>query len=348
MRIAITLIACTLVACGGPVTTGDAEPDPVEEIDVLDDPVAEFEPDPIGDPVDEELPVDPTTPLFDDVGLYETTIAASGDPAHVHYPDPPDLSTGGYRFPIVLLLQGAKVDREHYSGFAGIVASYGFIVVVPNHEAMTVTGRGLYAEQSEVNDVLAHMKAEHEDPASPLFGVVHTGLMALLGHSYGGVAGLSAIRGVCQMPFCTGGFTRPPELRGGAFWGTNLAMPVIGTVPAIENDGRAVALVQGTLDSMATPDDALTTYEKIQTPPRALIEVTGANHYGVCNTNNPSGADPDSSTPTLDQSVSVETIARWSALFLRAHILDDTAALQWVHVTGDGEDDNAVVSRQSL
>ncbi len=338
------LLGCCLVACGGAVTTGDAAPDPVEEIDVLHDPLPEVEP----DPVEDEISPDPSAPLFDDVSVYETTIAASGDPANVHHPDPPDLLTGGYRFPVVLLLQGAKVDREHYSGFAGIVASYGFIVVVPNHETTTMAGRGLYAEQSEVIDVLAHMKAEHEDPSSPVFGVVHTGLMAIIGHSYGGVAGLSAIRNVCQMPFCTGGFTRPPELRGGAFWGTNLAMPVIGTVPAIENDGRAVALVQGTLDSMAAPEDALSTYEKIQTPPRALIEVTGANHYGICNTNNPSGADPDSSIPTLDQATAVETIARWSALFLRAHILDDAPALQWVHVTGDGEDENAVVSRQSL
>jgi hypothetical protein len=202
-------------------------------------------------------------------------------------------------------------------------------------------GRGLYAEQSEPADVLAQLRTENDDPASPVRGVVDTGTLVLLGHSYGGVAGLNIVRNVCMPPSCSGGFDRPPELAGGAFYGTNMATPILGTVPNIANGGLPVALVQGTLDSKARPDQAQATYDKIQDPPKALVRILGANHYGLCDTNNPAGADADGAAPELDQATAVETAARWSALFLRARVLGDPAAIEWLDTVGDPADPNA-------
>ena len=105
--------------------------------------------------------------------------------------------------------------------------------------------------------------------------------------------------------------------------------------------------MQGNLDGIATPARAQGTYEQIQDPHKALITILGANHYGITNTNNPLGPIPDSSTPTLEQAVAVETVARWSALFLRASVLDDRDAFDYVYSTGDALDENASVISQA-
>ncbi len=133
--------------------------------------------------------------------------------------------------------------------------------------------------------------------------------------------------------------SRPNELKGGAFYGTNFLIGT-GQVSAIDNDGIPIALVQGNLDGVATPDNALRTYSQIQDPPKAFITVNGANHYGITNEDN---LIRESIRPTLEQSVATETIARWSALFLRGTVLNDTEALNYVFNTGDALDKNVSV-----
>jgi fermentation-respiration switch protein FrsA (DUF1100 family) len=276
--------------------------------------------------------------------MFEALIPGHDDPADVYYPTPADLAPGAYSFPVALLLQGANVDKAAYAGFASLVARYGFIVVVPNHSSSTMLGTGLYVEASQLGQTLDFVRAQNDDPGSPLLGVVDAGSLVLLGHSYGGVAGVNAIRGACQPPSCSLGWTRPEELRGGAFYGTNLRTPLIGTIPNIDNGGRPLALVQGTRDSKAPPGDAQATYDKIQDPPKAIVMVEGANHYGLCDVNDPPGAGPDGTPPTLDQDLAVETAARWSAIFLRARVLGDPSAIDYLESLGDPVDPNATVT----
>ncbi|WP_199328304.1 hypothetical protein [Anabaena azotica] len=45
----------------------------------------------------------------------------------------------------------------------------------------------------------------------------------------------------------------------------------------------------------------------------------------------------------MSQKKSIETIARWSALFLRAYALDEKGALDYVNNTGDALDENVTV-----
>jgi hypothetical protein len=94
---------------------------------------------------------------------------------------------------------------------------------------------------------------------------------------------------------------------------------------------------------MALPADTQEAYTKIQDPPKAYVGVIGANHYGICDANNPAGADPDTAAPDIEQPVAVETIGRWSAMFLRAHVLGEEAAAQYVHETGGPADANVNV-----
>ncbi|KAM3091335.1 alpha/beta hydrolase family protein [Phormidesmis sp. 146-12] len=267
--------------------------------------------------------------LYNKIGQYTTTIAANGDPADVYFPQVPKSNCNSIEFPIVLLLQGALVDKADYSNFAKQVASYGFVVVVPNHER-TLSGpndqsvTGLFSEQNQVNDVLAQVKVEDQNAKSPLFKIIDTTKLGLLGHSFGGAVGLTASQQDIQVPgFSSPGYTRPPELKAGIFYGANLRNQQTNEALPINNHGIAIGLIQGDLDGVAAPINAQRTYDQIRNPPKALITVKGANHYGITNEDNPA-RDPN--RPTLDQAAATSAIAKSSGLFLRAHILNDHRA----------------------
>lgn len=264
--------------------------------------------------------------------------AATSDSADIYFP----ITTTPKKFPIALLLQGGFVDKSAYSSFATEVARYGFIVVVPNHtrsltapNGQTITG--FAAEQQQVNDVLKQMIAENANSKSRLANRVDTTKLGLLGHSLGGYVGLGAIQNQCFPGICTGNFTRPPELKAGIFYGTNFRTPPItGAFPAIKNQNIPTALIAGSLDGVSDLDETQQTYKQIQTPPKALIMVKGANHYSMTNQDNPR----DPSRPTLNQPQAIATIARWSALFLRTHLLNDSVAFNRVY-KGENAHDRA-------
>lgn len=289
-------------------------------------------------------------PLYDQVKHYTTTIAADGDPADVYYPVVPSTANQkADQLPIVLMLQGALVDKADYSNYAQTVARYGFVVVVPNNER-TRTGQdgqpftGLLADQQQVNDVLDQMKVEDADPTSPIFKITDTENLGLVGHSFGGYAGLAAIQNICDPAVCSGDYTRPTELKAGIFYGTNFqSSSNSGTFPTIDNQDIPIGLIAGTLDGVSDFGEAASTYVKIQDPPKALIAVEGANHYGITNEDNVS-RDPN--RPALDQATATEAIGRWSGLFLRSHLLGDRGAFNYVYNTGGDLDPNVSVISQ--
>lgn len=282
--------------------------------------------------------------LYSDILTYSTEISSVGGPpntAQIYYPN------GADDLPTALLLQGALVDQADYSNFAEIVASYGFNVVVPNNvRTLTdpTTGAsfpGLFPQQEQIQATLDFIASENSNPSSPLTGLLDPSQLVLLGHSFGGAVGLAALWGECVPILCVSSYDRPSELLGGAFYGTTFADPRIGgAIPAIDNGPLPVALIAGDLDSVALLEDVEATFAQLQDPPKTLVTVAGANHYGITNADNPVR---DPSTPTLDQAVATETIARWSALFLRGTALGDEAALQYVFETGDDSDPNVSV-----
>jgi predicted dienelactone hydrolase len=206
------------------------------------------------------------------------------------------------------------------------VAGFGFIVVVPNQKSTMIIAPGLYAQENKVNDVLSFMRSENNRSNSPLNQKIDINTMVLLGHSYGGVASLYVIQGSCQYPFCIGfAFHRPNALKGGAFYGTNLKGP-IGPIPALDNHGLPICLIQGSRDSLATPAETEETYYGIKDSPKAYIIVKGANHYGITDLNNPPGAKPDKNVPLISQQEAVEIIGRVAALFLHDYALSDENA----------------------
>lgn len=288
-------------------------------------------------------------PLYESAVSYSTMIPRINgglDPANIYYPVLSGVDLGQHSLPIALFLQGALVDKSDYSNFANTVARYGFVVVVPNHTRTTINQlgipiTGLLAEQQQVNDVLSYIKTEKSQASSPIANSLDPNTLVLLGHSFGGAVGIAAIQGNCFPVLCTENFNRPQELKGGAFYGTNFLIGQGGAgVPVIDNDDIPMALLQGDRDGVATPANAELTYAAIEDAPKALISIPGANHYGITNNDN---LIREPVRPTLEQDVAIETIARWSALFLRGTVLNDQDALDYVFKTGDAWDENVSV-----
>lgn len=163
-------------------------------------------------------------PVYQDFGKYSTTISGNNDLTDIYFPKTKKSNSKNNSFPVALLLQGANVDKASYSEYASIVARYGFVVVVPNRKR-TITQfdiTGLFAETSQVENILAQIEIEKSKPNSPIKGIVDTDKLALLGHSWGGAVGLSAIANLCRPGVCEGSFKRPNELVAGIFFGTSL------------------------------------------------------------------------------------------------------------------------------
>jgi fermentation-respiration switch protein FrsA (DUF1100 family) len=319
------------------------------------------------------MPLSAPEPAFTKTALYTTTMPQNNDETDIYYPVPDDSDSASYKFPVALFLQGGRVNKSYFSEFAKGLAEYGFIVVVPNHDAdfllrgppqlpnFVLRFQGLFPETEQIPDVLDFMSAENADTNSPLYGIVNDEILVLTGHSFGSAVIIDAIQETCEFPLCRpedSSFTLPEEVKAVALTGINTIpfgdpfntanRPTANPVP--------MAIINGDLDENAKYEDTKDTYEIIENPPKALVFVKGANHYGLCDVNNPGNPNypeddridgtptPQKVPPTLDQDISIETNARWTALFLRAHALNDTAAMEYISTTGRLLDPNIELS----
>jgi hypothetical protein len=190
---------------------------------------------------------------------------------------------------------------------------------------------GLLAEEQQVNDVLAQIKLEDADAASPIFEIADTASLGLLGHGFGGFVGLAAIQNIVRSA-STRDYNRPPELKAGIFYGASFQTAAdSGVFPTIKNQGIPTGLIAGTRSSINDLGEVASTYVKIQDSPKALIAIDGANQCSITNADNPT-LEPN--RPTLDQVTANGAIGRWSGLFLRANLLGDQGAFDYVYKTG--------------
>ena len=288
--------------------------------------------------------LDPHTPLptYDAVQSYCVVMPSSGDATDVYLPA--HLAPGQTTLPVALLLQGGRVDKRYYRMFATAVARYGFIVLVPNHMNTfsfypgNVT-EGLFSEMQQIPDTLAYTAAQHDNASSPLYRLVDTERMVLLGHSYGAACAIGALQEQCEYPFCEEGatFTLPAAVKCAALCGINTSprgKPLDRAISPTYNNGLPLAFVNGARDNNARYLESIISYARIQDPPKALVFINGANHYAMCDQNNPPGPGEDPNPPLLSQEESAAISARWCALFCRAHALQDQVALTYVNRTG--------------
>ncbi|HHP7231991.1 MAG TPA: alpha/beta hydrolase, partial [Xenococcaceae cyanobacterium] len=176
------------------------------------------------------------TPLFAEVDRFSTTIPTDGNPADIYFPAVSANSSKS--FPTAIFLPGALVDKSFYSSYATQVASYGFVVVVPNNTVSLpqFDFEGLLPEASQINAIYDFILTESDNANSQLGGIVDPEKLGLLGHSQGGAVGLTAVEDSCIFPFCLTDFTRPEALMAGAFYGTNRFDPFLMEFIPTAND----------------------------------------------------------------------------------------------------------------
>ena len=117
---------------------------------------------------------------------------------------PHDLAQGPY--PLVLLSPGFSIGASTYAWLAEHLASYGFVVIAPEHqEQLDEELNGLWqaaiTRPQDILTVLAYVD-DQVGPGHALEGLVDAETVAVIGHSYGGYTALTA--GGAQID--TGGF----------------------------------------------------------------------------------------------------------------------------------------------
>ncbi|WP_306357938.1 MULTISPECIES: hypothetical protein [unclassified Nocardia] len=255
-------------------------------------------------------------------GVTREPTRVGGDTATVWYP-----SRTEHRLPIALMLPGANVRGEYYSRFATALAGYGFVVVIP--ERYPLPGYSLPSEHS-VTEVVARARAA--DPASAVGAVVDPETLLLAGHSYGGAAAVYAAADRCQPPFCFGvSYRRPAQLKAVVGHGTNTTIG--STVDAVDVHGIPVLYINGTEDGVSELAEARDSFASLTGAPAAqLVELLGANHFGLTDRDNPPGAAPDPQRGSAPRADTIAAAARWTAMWFHAHLGNAAAAAYVTHI----------------
>lgn len=108
---------------------------------------------------------------------------------------PYDLASGPY--PLVVLSPGYAIGSTSYAWLAEHLASYGLVVISPEHDEElnpAVIWRSTITRPQDIRNVLAHI-ANHVRPGGDFAGLVDRDRVAVIGHSYGGYTALAAAGG---------------------------------------------------------------------------------------------------------------------------------------------------------
>ncbi|MBK8900240.1 MAG: hypothetical protein IPM53_03570 [Anaerolineaceae bacterium] len=104
-----------------------------------------------------------------------------------------DLASGP--FPLVILSPGFAMSASSYGWLAEHLASYGFVVLAPEHDEQmnpeTGLWQGVVKRPQEIQAVFAYVDAQVQ-PGGTLAGLVNPDTVAVMGHSYGGYTALAA------------------------------------------------------------------------------------------------------------------------------------------------------------
>jgi Chlorophyllase enzyme len=220
-------------------------------------------------------------------------------------------------FPMVPVLQGVNIPRAEYSKFAKKLASYGYVVVVPDLQQIDAGTEHFLTSEWVANWVVNDLTARDGDPTSPLAGIVDTGTMGLIGHSFGAGAASAVVQGTCEPSFCVGppkSYKRPPSLKAAVLHGFQNCQTFTGQCFDPDTSAVPTAIVNGELD------DPLSAYPSLERP-RGLVVVDKMNHFGITNKD---WAAPGTQFPEpseLTQEERIAATARWTAIWFAEHLL---------------------------
>jgi predicted dienelactone hydrolase len=141
---------------------------------------------------------------------------------------PYDLSAGSY--PLVLLSPGYAIGAPSYAWLAEHLASYGFVVIAPEHEEEldpSVIWRSTITRPRDVRKVLAYV-ADRVELGGAYNGLIDRGRLAVIGHSYGGYTALAAAGGRLDSNAFEARCKREYEADGPNAWLCDALIPHLG------------------------------------------------------------------------------------------------------------------------
>lgn len=183
-----------------------------------------------------------------------------------------DPAEGG-PFPVVVFSHGFAGFPEQSADLVTHLASWGFVVVAPDHVERSLSGLlGTAAqgvpkrEDPEVlSDALDVALAQGEDPTSPLDGLLDADQVAVTGHSAGaGAAYLMA--------------SSDPRIKGFISYSVGTGQPDADGKVAERPVPKVPGMVMlGTADGIIPADDSRAVYEGMATP-KHKVEIADAGH----------------------------------------------------------------------
>lgn len=224
----------------------------------------------------------------------------------------------GGPYPLVILSHGFAITPSSYAWLAEHVASWGFVVLAPHHRESLDPGnlwRSTIDRPDDIGATLAYAE-ETTRPGGELDGMIDSGSVAVVGHSYGGYTALAAagaridpqgLEASCELAnrvddplvfLCDALVPRLDEmaqLAGIASDATDLWPPLTGqsvdAVVSIAGDAAMfgeVGLAEITVPVMAIGGTADTdspfewgtrlTYDHVSSPRKVSIALEGAGH----------------------------------------------------------------------
>jgi dienelactone hydrolase len=195
----------------------------------------------------------PTAPI--PAGLPKTLPTTLATDAYMNVP----IATQG-PFPVVLFSHGYGGYPEQSSFLTDHLATWGFVVVAPDHRSRdlkAVIGNTVGQGQNDIIDLtqaLAVARFDNADPGYLLFGQLDLTRVATLGHSAGGQAAIT-------------------------FGDNNAVKTYIALAPSggTPPEGKPGLIMQGTADQVVNPAGTEKLYTKLAAPKR-LILVDRAGH----------------------------------------------------------------------
>jgi dienelactone hydrolase len=282
--LALSAAACSSTASAPPVAAGPHDAVPATPASHQDTafaangpykPGVAFETTPEGDTVVVYYPVDPASTVGKAryvINLLRWYTGSPTAPIPAGLPSnlPTTLATDSYMhvpvsargpFPVVLFSHGFGGYPEQSSFLTDHLATWGFVVVAPDHRTRDlhaeISGTALDNHQdiTDLREALAMVKAMNATPGTLLTGKLDLTRVASLGHSAGGGAAIT--------------LADDKDIR------TYIGMAPAGGTPPKSKPGL---IMQGTTDTVVKPAGTLTLYGTLKAPKRLVLIKNGGHN----------------------------------------------------------------------
>lgn len=210
----------------------------------------------------------------------------------------------GGPYPVVVFAHGYATDPiDEYSLTAAHLASYGYLVVLPQSYTSVLDVLNTAALGNDMTSVYNHLVAQNSSGSSSFFNLVDASGYAAMGHSMGGAASISEASQA----------NRPVRTVVG--WGTqNMQIPNANS--QLPNVRVPIQYVAGTQDGIVSSSTTQALYNNAN-PPAILNNLIGGFHFGFEDVGDSIFADSGSMSRAVQLAYSRSLSVQWLDLYMK-------------------------------